>query len=126
MSESTADIDALEAGPVTDALVCDALHPDQVPKLFRTCYRDDAGVLKPIPAFSRNWGPAMEAAEEAGLFRRWRPVQSKTGTGWGMTRDGEKPGSGGYHVGADTGPLAVCKAILVDAENRKESEADDD
>ncbi len=126
---SPEDIDALEAGPETYALVAKALGRELY--LCGKCgeqYEDHwcPSYCNPLPLrpdYSTEWNGAMAAAEDAGLLDRWK-LYRDGGQYVVAERDLGPKGRfvvfEGDEMRADTGPLAVCRALLRDVEMRRE------
>ena len=66
--------------------------------------------------YSTNWLNAMNAAEAVGLLKRWALIQNEDG--FVLVQDANQVRNYKYVYG-ETGPLAVCKAIIFDYEMGK-------
>ena len=127
----------LEAGPVLDALVAQALWPECTVGMCASSgcglpagqtAESDPDVLAvwkangertwiPLPPFSTDWNAAMAAAEAAGLFQAGHPLQFREGQ-WRVCLLMTHPQAGDYCHDSellgegDSGQLAICRAIL--------------
>lgn len=103
----------LEAGPELDALVAKALGwPCQVGRNHlgkgRVCYLTGERA-KDLPWFypSTDWSAAMAAAEACSLFDQFRLSHSNQYGLWHILK-----GNSDSVAFGETGPLAICRAIL--------------
>jgi hypothetical protein len=103
------DPSTLEAGPELDRRVAEAIDDKVAGRLKHA--RISSPYFKP----STDWGDAMEAAEEFGLFdppdRAW-PILGKSGTLWVVYNCTSMEEISTPIADALTGPLAICRAIL--------------
>lgn len=121
---TTDQIDAIEAGPEIDALVCAAAGIDG--GIVRTLGKPDECLraTEDFPAMaqfrpSTDWNDAMLAADKFGLFgseKHRHQLWQGTGSGggpdeWFVESFENENGNAGCvrHV---SGPLAICRAIL--------------
>lgn len=115
LQELTDDqIDAMEAGPEMDRLVGEAVEWSVVEEFERDISRRE-WAWRP----SKEWAPAMFAAERSGLFSRLNHIlaQSEDAAIWIVMPLENMYSGGDTTIGhsiahGDTGPLAICRGIL--------------
>ena len=130
-------IHALEAGPETDRLVAEALYPEasvgwcaasgcglegdnDVMAIWDHPDHDSDWI--PCPKYSSDWSAAMLAAEEFGLFKpiggRCLYQLDSEPVKWAIGEP-DPEGCPMIVASAEAGPLAICRAILKLAGERK-------
>lgn len=118
---TTQQIEAMEAGPEMDIAIIEALVAASGERLELHTPRT-ANEFRP----STDWSDAMFAAEKFGLFDNYKFSQCLTCStphSWtvstGPHGDTEPAGvASGFFANAETGPLAICRAILKLARDR--------
>lgn len=113
------ELQEIEAGSETDKRVAEACGLEIVPMPSHFSFAHDTCWVDEHPRVGRDWkfepsvdwGDAMAAAESYSLFDGWMLGYSRAHSGWYFQNDEEEPLHGEWGL-AESGPLAICRAIL--------------